>query len=74
VAIYFGVHPGQLKAGLAYPNYIAARPLCLQVARTDGIDKALAQGNLDAIIAPSYSNATSPAAIAVTLTFRYRSA
>ncbi len=46
------------------PSYLAARQLCLQLTRAEGIDQALAQGNLDAIIAPSYSSASSPAAVA----------
>jgi amidase len=45
-------------------TYLPARQLCLQLTRAEGIDKALAQDNLDAIIAPSYSFATSPAAVA----------
>jgi amidase len=65
---YFGQEVFELSEAtsgdLNDPNYIAARQLCLQVTRAEGIDKALAQDNLDAIIAPSYSNATSPPAIA----------
>jgi amidase len=65
---YFGQEIFELSeatsGNLNDPNYIAARQLCLQVTRAGGIDKALAQDNLDAIIAPSYSNATSPPAIA----------
>lgn len=49
---------------LTDPAYIAARQLCLQLTRAQGIDMALANDNLDAIIAPSYSFASSPAAVA----------
>jgi amidase len=49
---------------LSDPTYLAARQFCLQLTRAEGIDKALTNQNLDAIIAPSYSDATSPAAVA----------
>jgi amidase len=49
---------------LTDPTYLAARQLCLQLTRADGIDRALTQDNLDAIIAPSYSFASAPAAVA----------
>lgn len=49
---------------LTDPEYVAARALCLQLSRDEGIDAALQRDNLDAIIAPSYSFASSPAAVA----------
>ena len=49
---------------LTDPTYTAARQLCLQLSRAQGIDMALAKDDLDAIIAPSYSFASSPAAVA----------
>jgi amidase len=65
---YFGQEIFELaqatSGDLSDPTYLSARQLCLQLTRAEGIDKALAQDNLDAIIAPSYSFASSPAAIA----------
>jgi amidase len=65
---YFGQEIFELaeatSGDLTDPVYLAARQLCLQLTRAGGIDKALAQDNLDAIIAPSYSFASSPAAVA----------
>jgi amidase len=65
---YFGQEVFELaestSGDLTDPAYTAARQLCLQLTRAQGIDKALAQDNLDAIIAPSYSFASSPAAVA----------
>ena len=46
------------------PVYVAARQLCVQMARAEGIDKALAADDLDAIVAPSYSYSSTPAAVA----------
>jgi amidase len=46
------------------PVYIDARARCVRLARTQGIDAALARDRLDAIVAPSYSFASSPAAVA----------
>lgn len=45
------------------PEYLAARALCLRLTRTEGIDAALQRDNLDAIVAPSYSYASSAAAV-----------
>jgi amidase len=45
------------------PEYVAARAANLLFAR-GGIDGALQAGNLDAIVAPTYSYASSPAAVA----------
>ena len=49
---------------LTDPTYVNARAKCVQLARVDGIDAALARDHLDAIVAPSYSFASSPAAVA----------
>jgi amidase len=46
------------------PIYVAARALCLQLSRDEGIDAALQRDNLDALVAPSYSFASTPAAVA----------
>jgi len=45
------------------PAYAAARANCLLLSRTFGIDQVLSTG-IDAIIAPSYSLASTPAAVA----------
>jgi amidase len=49
---------------LTDPIYVAARALCLQLSQDEGIDAALQRDNLDAIVAPSYSFASTPAAVA----------
>ncbi len=49
---------------LTAPEYLDARALCLRLARDEGIDAALARDDLDAIVAPSYSFGSSPAAVA----------
>lgn len=49
---------------LSDPVYLDARARCVRLARTRGIDAALARDQLDAIVAPSYSFASSPAAVA----------
>ena len=49
---------------LTDPVYLDARAHSLESARTNGTDAALAADNLDAIIAPSYSFASTPAAVA----------
>ena len=65
---YFGQEIFELSEAtsgdLMDPEYLAARALCLQLSRDEGIDAALERDNLDAIIAPSYSFASSPAAVA----------
>ena len=48
---------------LTDPAYLAARANCLLQSRTLGIDAALATG-VDAIVAPSYTLASQPAAVA----------
>jgi amidase len=49
---------------LTAPEYLDARALCLRLTQDEGIDAALARDNLDAIVAPSYSYGSSPAAVA----------
>ena len=49
---------------LTDPDYLAARARCVQLSRAEGIDAALQRDHLDAIVAPSYSFASSPAAVA----------
>jgi amidase len=65
---YFGQELFELSEStsgdLTDPIYLAARALCLQLTRTDGIDAALQRDHLDAIVAPSYSFASAPAAVA----------
>ena len=43
--------------GVESQEYTAARATCLQVSRADGIDRALSQRDLDALITPSYAPA-----------------
>jgi amidase len=52
------------SGNLLDPAYVAARANCLRLTRREGIDRVLKQDRVDAIIAPTYSYATSPAAIA----------
>jgi amidase len=65
---YFGQEVFELSEAtsgdLTDPEYVAARALCLQLSRDEGIDAALQRDNLDAIVAPSYSFASTPAAVA----------
>jgi amidase len=65
---YFGQEIFELSEAtsgdLNDPEYLEARALCLQLSRDEGIDAALARDDLDALIAPSYSFASSPAAVA----------
>ena len=64
---YFGQEIFEMSeatsGNLTDPAYLAARMANLAFAR-GGIDGALQQGNLDAIVAPTYSFASSPAAVA----------
>jgi amidase len=64
---YFGQEVFELSEStsgdITDPAYLAARELCLLLAR-GGIDTALQNQDLDAIVAPSYSFASSPAAVA----------
>jgi len=61
---YFGQEffdVAEATTGLADPAYLEARALCLARTRTDGIDRILAEANLDAIVAPSYGDSSGPA-------------
>jgi amidase len=51
------------SGNLKDPAYVNARALCLRLAR-GGIDGAMGRQDLDAIVAPSYSFASAPAAVA----------
>ena len=48
---------------LTDPAYLAARANCLLLSRSQGIDQVL-QSGIDAIVAPSYTFASQPAAVA----------
>ena len=65
---YFGQEVFELSEGtsgdLTDPDYLAARALSLTSAGVNGIDAAMTRDELDAIIAPTYSFASSPAAVA----------
>jgi amidase len=65
---YFGQEIFELaestSGDLADPDYLAARALCVELTRAQGIDAALQRDRLDAIVAPTYSFASSPAAVA----------
>jgi len=43
--------------GVETPEYAAARARCLEVSRTEGIDKAIREHRLDALLTPSYAPA-----------------
>ncbi|HEX6398839.1 MAG TPA: amidase family protein [Actinomycetota bacterium] len=53
-----------LSGDLHDPDYVAARALCLELGRDQGIDRALAEDDLDAIVSPSYAFGTSGPAVA----------
>lgn len=65
---YFGQEVFELSeatsGNLMDPAYVEARALCLQLSRAEGIDAAIERDRLDAIVAPSLSFATTPAAVA----------
>ena len=65
---YFGQEVFELSestsGNLTDPLYLGARAFSLASAGVNGIDAALNGGQLDAIIAPSYSFASTPAAVA----------
>lgn len=65
---YFGQELFELSEStsgdLTDPIYLRARARSLELAGNQGIDAALQRDNLDAILAPSYSFASSPAAVA----------
>ena len=54
----------QTSGNLNDPAYLSARADNLMFARTNGIDAALEKDNLDAIVAPTYSFASSLPAVA----------
>jgi amidase len=54
----------QTSGNLNDPAYLTARADNLMFARTNGIDAALKRDKLDAIVAPTYSFASAPAAVA----------
>ena len=61
---YFGqelFHVADATTGLDDPVYRHARALCVRVTRTDGIDRILADGRLDAIVAPAYGDSSAAA-------------
>jgi amidase len=61
---YFGqelFEVAEATTGLDDPAYRDARALCLEVTRTRGIDRILADGRLDAIVAPGYGDSSAPA-------------
>ena len=64
---YYGQEVFELSnattGGLTDPTYLAARANCLTLSRQEGIDQVLGSG-IDAIVAPSYTLATQPAAVA----------
>jgi amidase len=64
---YFGQEVFELaeatSGDLDDPAYLAARANCLSLSRDQGIDRVLASG-IDAIVAPSYTLASQPAAVA----------
>jgi amidase len=65
---YFGQELFELaestSGDLTDPDYLAARALCIELTRARGIDAARERDRLDAIVAPTYSFASSPAAVA----------
>ncbi len=65
---YFGQEVFDLaqdtSGNLNDPVYLSARSDNLAFARTNGIDAALQRDHLDAIVAPTYSFASTPAAVA----------
>ena len=65
---YFGQELFELaeetSGDLNDPVYLDARALCLRLTRDEGIDRVIRNRNVDAIVAPSYSFASAPAAVA----------
>jgi amidase len=65
---YFGQELFELaestSGDLSDPVYLDARALCLRLTRDEGIDRVLRDDGVDAIVAPSYSFASAPAAVA----------
>lgn len=53
-----------LSGDLNDPAYVEARALCLELTRTQGIDRVMAEHNLDAVLSPSYAFGSSAPACA----------
>ncbi len=51
----------EASGGLDDPAYLDARARCLATTRVNGIDRILADGRLDAIVAPAYGDSSGPA-------------
>ena len=63
---YFGQEWFELAettTGLSDPAYLAARANCVRRTRAEGIDRVISEQHVDAIVAPTYSFATAPAAV-----------
>ena len=61
---YFGqefFHVAEATAGLDDPLYRAARARCIAATRTDGLDRVLADGRLDAMVGPAYGDSSAAA-------------
>ena len=61
---YFGQElfdVAEATTGLDHPVYREARAVCLELTRTNGIDRILAEARLDAIVAPAYGDSSGPA-------------
>jgi amidase len=53
----------ELSGDLTDADYVAARSLCLDLTRTNGIDRVMAEHDLDAVLSPSYAfGSSAPAA------------
>jgi amidase len=64
---YFGqewFEMAELTTDLRDPVYLAARANCVKKTRAEGIDRVIREHHVDAIIAPTYSFGTAPAAVA----------
>lgn len=53
-----------LSGDLSDPAYLAARSLCLELTQAQGIDRVMAEHNLDAVLSPSYAFGSSAPACA----------
>lgn len=53
-----------LSGNLTDPEYVEARELCLRLTRTEGIDRVMAEHDLDAVLSPSYAFGSSAPACA----------
>ena len=65
---YFGQEIFELAEAtggdLTDPEYLEARALCLELTRTKGIDRVMAEHDLDAVLSPSYAFGSSAPACA----------